>query len=108
MNPTMSDIGVAAVLLVAAAALLVWIRGYMAGGSERRMRRMLARVGLDPEMAASADRDTIIAEVRRRCRKCQSEALCERWLAGEEEGGNEFCPNARVFEMLSHKTRPAG
>jgi hypothetical protein len=61
---------------------------------------MLESVGLDPAIATSGDLPTIMSEVRKRCEHCQSEDLCERWLQGEETGGNEFCPNARVFEIL--------
>lgn len=108
MNATLTDISIAAVLLIVAAILVVWIRRYMAAGSERRMLRMLDRLGVDPAVAASGDKAAIMAAVRSRCRQCQSEALCERWLAGQETGGNEFCPNAEVFEMLGKKGQVAG
>jgi hypothetical protein len=36
--------------------------------------------------------------VRARCRRCPVEDVCERWLAGELEGDNGFCPNANVFD----------
>ena len=107
MNPTPFEISVAILLLAVTVVLVMWIRRYMAAGSERRMMRMLARVGLDPEIAATGDRETIITEVRRRCRKCQSEDLCERWLAGEETGENAFCPNAHVFDVLARTGQAA-
>ena len=40
-------------------------------------------------------------EVRDRCRHCASEDYCERWLEGEVQGENQFCPNARVFRLLA-------
>ena len=97
----MFDISIAIILVVVAIALVVWFLRYKAGTSERRMKEMLQRAGLDPEIATQADSESIIREVRRRCRKCQSEDLCERWLAGEEGGDNVFCPNAQVFEELN-------
>ena len=93
----------AAVAMVAAAiALFVGYRSYLARNSERRLRSMLEAVGLDPAIASSGEIPTIMKEVRQRCRSCSAEGVCERWLAGEQEGGNDFCPNARVFEIL-HK-----
>jgi hypothetical protein len=108
MNPTLFEISVAIVLVAVSVALLVWIGRYMAAASERRLTRMLKRAGLDPEIATHGDTEAIIKEIRRRCRKCASEALCERWLAGEEEGNNSFCPNARVFDVLRGPTKSTG
>ena len=102
----MFDISIAIILVVVAIALVAWFLKYKAGTSERRMKEMLQRAGLDPEIATQVDSESIIREVRRRCRKCQSEGLCERWLAGKAEGNNDFCPNAQVFEALK-STRPA-
>ena len=91
----------AAVMMVSVAAALVFGgRWYLARTSERRLYRMLETTGLDPEIASSGDMELIMGEVRQRCRQCKSEGLCERWLDGEEVGGNEFCPNSRVFEIL--------
>jgi len=64
------------------------------------MMQMLQYAGLDPKIATRGDTKAIIKEVRRRCRRCQSEDLCRRWLAGEERGENDFCPNAQVFKEL--------
>ena len=75
-------------------------RRYLAMSSERRLQSMLEAVGLDPAVATDGDIPTIMKEVRQRCRNCNSESLCERWLAGEEEGDNAFCPNHKVFEVL--------
>lgn len=96
----MTDVTIAIILVLVGFALVAWFLRYKAGSSERRMMQMLQRVGLDPDIVAQGDSETIIREVRRRCRKCQSEGPCERWLAGEKEGDNLFCPNAQVFEEL--------
>ena len=87
---------------MAGMALLLFLatRIYMAAASERRMRSMLERVGVDPIVAASGDTTQIIKEIRQRCHSCSVEAVCERWLTGEEQGGNDFCPNASVFSRL--------
>ncbi len=87
-------------MLAVAIALFLAFRRYLARSSERRMLGMLKSSGLDPTIAASGDIETIMAEVRDRCRHCASESVCERWLKGEEEGTNAFCPNHRVFEIL--------
>jgi hypothetical protein len=70
------------------------------------MLSMIDSLGLDPEITANAELGTIMGEVRQRCRGCTAEDVCERWLRGDEEGDNAFCPNARVFEIL-HKISSA-
>jgi hypothetical protein len=90
------------------AVLIVYgFRAYLANSSERRMRGMLESVGLDPAIADSNEIPTIMREVRQRCRTCRSEGVCERWLDGKEKGGNDFCPNAKVFEVLQKHSRAA-
>ena len=70
--------------------------------SEKRMRGMLERAGVDSDIAMHGELDAIIDEVRRQCRDCQNEDLCARWLAGKVvKGGNSFCPNARVLRNLA-------
>ena len=96
----MSDISIAVILVIVAAALVFWFLKYKANSSERRMIKMMQHIGLDPEIATQGDSENIIKEVRRRCRRCQSEGQCEMWLVGAKEGGNDFCPNAQVFEEL--------
>jgi hypothetical protein len=99
----------AAILMVGVACVLfVAIRRYMAAASERRMMEMLDRVGLDPAIAEGRDTSAIMKEVRQRCRSCSTEAVCERWLAGDEKGGNLFCPNARVFSELKRTGAAVG
>lgn len=95
-------------MLAAVVALIFAWRGYLVGNSERRMLAMLDAIGIDPAIASSGDFDGIMHEVRQRCRQCQSEAVCERWLEGKEAGDNEFCPNARVFEILKKYDAAAG
>ena len=89
------------VMLVLAVLIVLAYRRYLAINSERRMRSMLVSVGLEPELAESEDIPTIMQEVRDRCRQCTAESVCERWLDGEVPGDNAFCPNHRVFRILS-------
>ena len=93
-------IGIFAVLIGVALAFMAWKR-YRSADSKRRRTAMLEAVGLEPSIAAMGDLELIMSEVRQRCEHCQSEGLCERWLRGEEPGGNEFCPNKPVFDVLS-------
>ena len=90
MNPTLFQIGVAIVMVAVIFTLLAWFLRYLRATSERRLMRMLKRAGVDPEIATQiatqGDSGAIINNVRSRCRKCMSEDLCERGLAGEVEG----------------------
>ena len=88
-----------------AVLIVVTFRSYLAHGSERRMRSMLESVGLDPALASNNEIPTIMHEVRQRCRSCNAEGTCERWLEGKETGGNDFCPNAKIFEALQKQRR---
>ena len=108
METSLIQIIVAISMLIVVVLLFFGLRRYQLRNSERRMLAMLESVGLDPEIATSGDMDTIMGEVRHRCQRCQSEALCERWLKGEETGSNEFCPNARVFEVLKKYSSATG
>jgi hypothetical protein len=100
MNMSLTQI-LAAIVMVGVAIVLVFAyRNYLAANSERRMQAMLATVGLDPEMASIGGIDSILTVVRQRCRTCSSEDVCERWLKGEVQGDNDFCPNAKVFEAF--------
>jgi len=93
-------------MLGVAVALFFAYRSYLARNSERRMLSMLDSLGLDSSMVTEGEMPTIMKEVRQRCRQCTSEDVCERWLAGEEEGDNAFCPNSRVFEILGKYDKP--
>lgn len=88
------------VMVGVAIALFIAFRHYIAVQSQRRMHGMLERIGLDPAIATSGDTRAIMKEVRRRCRSCTSEDVCERWLSGERGGENDFCPNRAVFDSL--------
>ena len=100
MNMSLFQIIAALLMASTAIALVITFRKYRAAGSKRRMECMLERVGLDPAVALSSDYETVMKEVRQRCSTCSTEDVCERWLAGKEEGDNVFCPNAKVFEEL--------
>ncbi|NCF62437.1 MAG: hypothetical protein GWP58_06265 [Gammaproteobacteria bacterium] len=96
----MFDISIAIILAVVAIALVSWFLRFKTKSSENRMTRMMMHLGLNPDVTGQSDLENIIREVRRSCQKCQSEGVCERWLAGTESGPNDFCPNAQVFEEL--------
>ena len=101
MNPTLFEIGMAAIMVAVIVALIVWFSRYLAAVSARRMMQMLARAGVAPELARQGDAEAIMRDVRSRCQRCRSEDLCERWLAGKAEGDNSFCPNEPVFRLLA-------
>jgi len=100
MSMSLFQIITAIIMAGATVALFVTFRKYVAAASERRMLTMLESVGLDPAIASSGNTEAIMKEVRQRCRTCETEAVCERWLAGDEHGNNVFCPNAKVFDAL--------
>ncbi len=101
MTPT--HISVAIVMVAVTAVLFLWFQRSLAAGSARRMTRMLKRVGLDPYIITLGNPKTkaIMKEARRRCGNCRVEDFCNRWLTGDCEGGNAFCPNAGVFHHLA-------
>jgi len=61
---------------------------------------MLEALGLDPVLAASGELQTIMAEVKERCSACQAGSACDHWLDGAATGRPDFCPNARVLDIL--------
>ena len=101
MNVSGTEIIVALIMIAIAYSFVILFLKYKDDTSEKRLKRMLHRCGLDPETIEQGDAEAIIREVRARCRKCQTEAVCERWLAGEQGGENSFCPNAQTFEVLA-------
>ena len=101
MDSTLYEIGAAMLMVAVIVALIVWFFRYQATVSARRMMEMLTRAGVDPEVARQGNVEAIMQDVRSRCQKCQSEALCDRWFAGKAEGDNSFCPNAPIFRMLA-------
>lgn len=104
MSSSLVQVLVAALMLVVIVALAVFLRRYIVANSERRMLGMLTSLGIDPSVTTSGDMETIMREVRSRCRHCAIESQCERWLRGEEQGDNSFCPNHRVFELLGKRS----
>ncbi len=106
MNRALFEIGLAIFMLAVGGFLLVWFWRYRAAGSRRRMTQMLTRAGVASEVISRGDVEAIIKDVRRRCRVCNSEDLCERWLAGKVEGENDFCPNAQIFDGLAKANEP--
>jgi hypothetical protein len=96
----MADIRVLILLFLFLALFTLWFAARRLGASARRMRRMMMHHGLDPEIAVHRVAPAVIRAARRRCRQCQFEGHCERWLAGREGGDGSFCANARVFEDL--------
>ena len=107
MNPSIFEIVIVVLMVAVACILVVSFTRYKAAASERRMKEMLKNAGLDPEVVSHGSTEVIIREVRSRCRKCQAEDICERWLAGKEVGDNDFCPNAGVFKMLAEHSGAA-
>ena len=97
MGPT--QISVAIFMVGVTIAIIVWFRSSQAAASAERMLAMMTRVGLDPGTAMGST--AIGKDVRRRCMGCPREDLCDRWLAGNIEGGNSFCPNAQIFNPLN-------
>ncbi len=101
MGPT--QISAAIIMVGVAVVIIMWFQSSQAAASARRMMGMMTRVGLDPGTATLGDSQTqaIRKEVRRRCRRCPREGLCDRWLAGKVQGSNTFCPNAQTFRTLT-------
>ena len=96
----MSDQQIAFLLVLVAAALVIWFRSKLASATRSRMYRMMASLGVDPKRFADSHEDTGIdmKVIRSRCNMCPCEDVCERWLAGEIEGDHGFCPNAKIFD----------
>lgn len=108
MNISLTQVLIAIVMVGVSIASVFAYRKFLAANSERRMRAMLQSIGLDPEIASIGGIETIMTEVRRRCRACTSEDVCERWLDGELQGDNDFCPNAKVFTKFRKYRGDAG
>ena len=106
----MFEIYIAMIMVVVSVAIVVWFQKHLADASARRMTRMMTRVGLDPAIAASAPPRgaLLMKQMQRRCRRCPSADLCERWIAGVANGGNSFCPNARAFGIYARTAAAAG
>ena len=100
MNLSFIQIFSVTAMVIVTFVLIFAYRSYLAANSERRMLSMIESLGLDPAIASSSDLETVMGEVRQRCRNCKSEDVCERWLTCNEKGDNAFCPNAKTFEGL--------
>lgn len=102
METTMFEITVAIIMVSVIVVLLVWFRSTEAAASLRRRMGMIARVQIDPRITTGTNPKIreIMKDVRKRCAACMHEGYCERWLAGEVEGPNTFCPNASTFRSL--------
>jgi hypothetical protein len=107
MDATMFQILVALGMVVATVGMVVWFERYLAAASSRRRIDMMKRFALDPDVWADggAEAEAMMKRVRKRCRKCQAEDYCERWLSGQVGGRNSFCPNAHVFRALARSAR---
>lgn len=98
-----------AVMAVAMIIAVPWVLWRHFAASSRRMNVMMTRVGLNPGLAVQGDGLTraVLAEARILCRRCPSEALCERWLSRKGVGSNAlcpaFCPNAKTFRRLKQR-----
>ena len=103
MESTVFQIYVAIIMVAVFGGLFVWFQRSEAAGSAKRLTGMMSRFGLDPRSATQGDliTKTIMKAVRWQCRKCPTEGYCERWLCGNIEGDNTFCPNAQTFRYLS-------
>ena len=98
MDPIQFSVAIIVVGVVA--ALIMRPRPNTAAASAKRLMAMMTRAGV--RAAALGDPRTMAMrkQARRRCRRCSSNDLCERWLAGKVEGGNSFCPNAQTIRLL--------
>lgn len=81
---------------------IMWLFLSHAEGANRRRGAMMARIGLHPDAVSLDSPHTVDlgVAVRHRCRGCTVDGYCERWLAGEVQGDNSFCPNAETFKAL--------
>ena len=100
MNLSFFQIAAAITIVIVIGALFFAYRSYLSANSEQRMLSMIDSIGLDPAIASSSDLETIMSEVRQRCRSCTSVDVCERWLTCSEKDDNDFCPNSKAFEVL--------
>lgn len=95
--------------IMAVAALLLVIGGYVAIAAIWRFRRepaaglgvMLARNGLDWGRLAAVGSIGEVATALDRCADCRAKTQCEEWLAsGRRDGYTSFCPNAAFVERM--------
>lgn len=106
MDQTLFDFTIAATMITVVAVLFGLFRRSENKASVWRMLTMMTRMRIDPRISTDANPrfKAIMRGARRRCARCPNEGYCERWLAGEVEGPNTFCANARVFHDLADST----
>ena len=106
MEFTLFEITVALLMVAVSVAMVLWFRQSEASASLRRLMGMTTRLRLNHVIEAGDNPkiNAIMKNVRRRCAACPYEGYCERWLAGEVEGPNTFCPNASTFNALAGTT----
>ncbi len=122
-------------LIFVAVGLMAWFLIAREIGSTRRMTCMKERMGLEYDLAVSADPgiEAVIANARDACLRCRSEGLCERWLDVAPKGeaftallaeaaagpasaesemrrtrADDFCPNAATFRALAFENQLNG
>jgi hypothetical protein len=105
MEVLMQKVLAGVLIALAALSVLLLLSRYRAKASERRMRNMMLQAGLDPDQEPMLGHEQLIQAIRRRCRKCDEVRQCESWLTGLADGGNDFCPNARIFDILVRNKR---
>ncbi len=106
MDPTSSGITIAIIMVLIAATLLLWFERSEAAATVTRLVRMMTRIGLDTRIITQGTTraKAIMKDARTRCGRCNCEDRCELWFEGKGEGENTFCPNARIFRMLTRVT----
>jgi hypothetical protein len=106
---TLFELFAATAMITLTVVLIAWFYREKTAASVWRRTRMLNRLGLSPDIGEHGRFRTraLMKRARRRCNRCPSEALCERWLAGEDSGDHLFCPNAHTFETVRQHERLA-
>lgn len=89
-----------AVIVAVVAAIHHW---HHSAAVDSHVQRMMVSCGIREKTAANADQllDLDMDAVRLRCRHCQAAVLCDRWLDGETDISNSFCPNAWLFRKVA-------
>jgi len=104
------QISTGTLMLIVTITIVAWFYKYLIATSTERMKDMMRRLALDPEIGNHGNAGTraIMKEAQQRCRKCAAEDVCERWLVGDLRGSNTFCPNASVFRMFARAAEHTG
>jgi hypothetical protein len=67
---------------------------------DRRMRRMMRRLGVDLLELGYARLGAEINDARKACLVCPKTAACRLWLNAASPGRPTFCPNLGRFERF--------